>query len=77
MGSGVDFNSGSVDLTIKANAKNGSAKIPVMCDEMVEGTETFDITLQLKSENAKVAIGRNTSMVQIIDSTGMCDNYYE
>ena len=70
----MDFDSDPVNLTIETNAINGSAKISVKCDEMVEGMETFDITLQLiKSDNSEVTIDKNTSMGQIIDSTGMSD----
>ena len=77
VGSGEDFDSDPVELTIKANAMSGSANIPVMCDKIVEGIETFDITLHLTNDNTKVAIGQSTSVVQIIDSTGMGGNYYD
>ena len=69
----MDFDSDPVDLTIKANATSGSANIAMICDDIVEGMETFNITLQFRSDNSEVTIGRNTSVVQIIDTTGMSD----
>ena len=40
------------------------------CDKIVEGTERFDVSLTLTSNNPQVGIGRNRSQVRIIDSTG-------
>ena len=62
-----------VELKIEANAMSGSAKIPVICDDIVEGIETFDITLELESDNTGVIVRKSTSVGQIIDSTG--NNY--
>ena len=72
IGSGVDFNSNPIDITIKAGAMNSSGNISVTCDNEMEGTETFDIVLKLKGDNAPVRLGRSKSIGEIKDSTGSC-----
>jgi len=57
-------------LTINAGAANGAANISVICDSVVEGMETFDMILTLTSSISGVALGRDTSEGEIIDSTG-------
>ena len=43
----------------------------VYCDDVVEGPETFDMTLTLANSSDEVILGRNvTSEGYIIDSTG-------
>ena len=43
----------------------------VYCDDVVEGPETFDMTLTLTNSSDEVMLGRNvTSEGYIIDSTG-------
>ena len=70
IGLGVDFNSTSFTITINAGATDGSANIPVTCDDVVEGSETFDMTLTLTSSSNGVTLGRDTAEGQITDSTG-------
>ena len=70
IGSGVDFNSSSFTITINAGATDGRANISVTCDDEVEGLETFDMRLTLTSSISGVTLGRDTSVGQIIDSTG-------
>ena len=70
IGSGVDFNSSSFTITINAGATDGRANISVTCDDDVEGLETFDMRLTLTSSISGVTVGRDTSVGQIIDSTG-------
>lgn len=41
------------------------------CDNIVEGIETFSITLKSTNDSAKVKIGKNESVGRINDSTGM------
>ena len=41
------------------------------CDDEVEGSETFDMRLTLTSSSADVTLGNDTSVGEIIDSTGM------
>ena len=70
IGSSVDFNSNSFTITINAGATDGRANISVSCDDEVEGLETFDVKLTLTSNISGVTLGRDTSVGQIIDSTG-------
>ena len=68
IGSGVDFNSDPFTVTINAGATEGRANIAVTCDDEVEGSETFDMTLT--SSATGVMLGRDTSEGVITDSTG-------
>ena len=68
--SGVDFNSNPFNITIAPGATEGRANISVTCDDEVEGLETFDMSLTLTSSGNGVTLGRDTSVGQIIDSTG-------
>ena len=70
IGSGVDFNSNSFNITINAGAMEGRANISVSCDDEVEGLETFDMRLTLASSSTGVTLGTDTSVGQITDSTG-------
>ena len=67
----TDFNSDPFNITIDAGATEGRANISVTCDDKVEGLETFDMRLTLISSSVDVTLGRNTSVGEIIDSTGM------
>ena len=71
IGLGTDFNSDPFNITTDAGATEGRANISVTCDDEVEGMETFDMRLTLTSSSADVTLGRNTSVGEIIDSTGM------
>ena len=66
----MDFNSNSFTIIINAGAIDGRANISVICDDEVEGLETFDMRLTLNSSISGVTLGRDTSVGQIIDSTG-------
>ena len=70
IGSGVDFNSDPFNITINAGATEGRANIAVTCDDEVEGSETFDMTLTLAGSANGVVLGRDTSEGVITDSTG-------
>ena len=70
IGSGVDFNSNPFTITINAGATEGRGNIAVTCDDEVEGSETFDMTLTLTSSPTGVMLGRDTSEGVITDSTG-------
>ena len=67
IGSGVDFNSNQLTITINAGATDGRANVSVTCDNVTEGLETFDMRL---SSSSGVTLGRNISQGLIIDSTG-------
>ena len=66
----MDFDSDPFTITINAGATEGRDNISVTCDDVVEGLETFDMTLTLTSSSTGVTLGRDTSEGQIIDSTG-------
>ena len=71
IGSGVDFDSSPITITIEAGSTEGRGNISVICDNVVEGVETFDMNLTLASDNSLVRVGRDTSIGRITDSTGM------
>ena len=72
IGSGVDFDSNPITITIEAGSTEGRGNISVSCDNVVEGVETFDMNLTLaSSDNPLVRVGRDTSVGRITDSTGM------
>ena len=66
----IDFDSNSFNITINAGATEGRANISVTCDDEVEGSETFDMTLTLAGSATGVTVGRDTSEGVITDSTG-------
>ena len=70
IGSGVDYNSDPFNITINAGAIEGRANISVTCDDVVEGSETFDMRLTLTSGGNGITLGRDTSVGEIMDSTG-------
>jgi len=70
IGSGVDFDSNPITITIEAGSTEGRGNISVSCDKFVEPVETFDMTLSLAGSNPLVRLGRNTAEGRIIDSTG-------
>ena len=74
IGLGTDFNSNPFTITINAGATEGRANISVTCDDEVERSETFDMRLTLTSSSADVTLGRDTSVGEIMDSTGVYIN---
>ena len=66
----MDFNSNPFNITINAGDDEGRGNIAVTCDDEVEGSETFDMTLTLTSSPTGVMLGRDTSEGVITDSTG-------
>ena len=71
IGSGVDFDSNPITITIEAGSTEGRGNISVICDNVTEQVETFDVNLTLASDNPLVRVGRDTSVGRITDSTGM------
>ena len=67
----MDFNSDPFNITIVAGATEGRDNISVTCDDEVEGSETFDMRLTLASSSNGVTLGRDTSVGEIMDSTGV------
>ena len=71
IGSGVDFDSNPITITIDAGSTEGRGNISMVCDNVVEGVESFDVNLTLASDNPLVRVGRDISVGIITDSTGM------
>ena len=70
IGSGVDFDSNSITIIFGAGEVSKTANISAICDELVEGEETFDIRLSLMNDIPQVRRSRSRSIVRITDSTG-------
>ena len=66
----IDFDSNPFNITINAGATESRANVSVTCDNEIEGSETFDMTLTLAGSATGVMLGRDTSEGVIIDSTG-------
>ena len=70
IGSGIDFKPDPFNITINPGATNSTAKMSVTCDDVVEGSETFDMRLTLASSISGITLGRDISEGLITDSTG-------
>ena len=66
----MDFNSNPFNITVNSGATEGRANVSVTCDDEIEGSETFDMRLTLTSSSNGVTLGRDTSVGEIMDSTG-------
>ena len=71
-GSFADFDSDLFNITIEAGEIIGYHNLSITCDELIEGNETFNLTLSLASDNDQITIGKSMAIVKIIDSTGKC-----
>jgi len=69
-GSGVDFVSDPINITFGPGENSKSLSIPVICDNIIEGTETFKASFSVQFNNVPIEIGLNNATVSIIDSTG-------
>ncbi len=65
---GSDYSSSSGTLTIPANTTTASFTIPITDDDLVEGTETINLTLSNPSAEAILASAGNTAVLNIIDN---------
>ena len=70
IGSDVDFNSNPFNITINAGATDGRGNVSVICDNEVEGLESFDMTLIIINNSLGVILGRDICEGEINDSTG-------
>ena len=70
IGSGIDVNTDPFNITINPGATNSTAKMSVTCDDVAEGSETFDMRLTLTSSISSITLGRDISEGLITDSTG-------
>ena len=69
IGSSVDFDSNPINVTFIPGEVIKSVNISVMCDKIVEGTESFYISLTLTSISHQVRTGRDRAAVKIEDTT--------
>ena len=67
---GIDFDSNPFNVTIAAGSIEGRRNISVALDDEVEPLETFDLSLSVVTSSSQIMLGRDTSVGQIIDSTG-------
>jgi len=68
----VDYASTPITATFPAGTTSVNINVPVMNDDIVEGTELFDIEITIDNssrENAQLG-NINIATVQITDSTG-------
>ena len=72
VGSGVDFDSTPLMITFTPKEIDKTITIPVMCDNLIEGEEMFNIHLSIASisHNLTVEVGLNKAIGVITDSTG-------
>ena len=67
----MDFVSDSLGATLNSGENRTMISVPVVCDKLVERTETFDIMLSVQSnENVPIQLGLIRANGIIIDSTG-------
>lgn len=66
---GDDFDTSTLTATFNAGFRTSTVNVPVMMDNIVEGQETFDLTVM--SDIPRITTGpRSTATGVIIDSTG-------
>lgn len=58
-------------MTIDAGLVFADYNLLIACDKLVEDEERFNLTFSLVDYNDQIVIGLSTSIVHIIDSTGM------
>ena len=67
----MDYTSTPITATFTAGANSTTINIPVIMDDIVEGTEIFKLHIIVPSSENDTILGRqNTAIVHIYDSTG-------
>lgn len=69
-GSDVDFSSNSLNVTFGPGEDSKSLTIPVICDNLIEETETFEIAFSVLFHSVPINIGLDNATAIITDSTG-------
>lgn len=69
-GSGVDFVSDPFNVIFGPGESNKSISIPIICDNVIEETEIFEISFSILFQSVPIQIGLNNATAIIIDSTG-------
>ena len=72
IGSGVDFDSNPITIIFGVGEVSKRVNISIMTDNLLEGEESFYISLLLRNHNFQVTLRRSrTTGGSIIDSTGI------
>ena len=67
----MDYTSNPINATFTAGTNSTTINIPVNKDDIVEGTEMFNLHIIIPSSLKDVILGKqNTAIVHIYDSTG-------
>ena len=67
----MDYTSTPITATFTAGANSTTINIPVIMDDIVEGTEIFNLKIIIPSSENDTILGKqNTAIVYIYDSTG-------
>ena len=68
----MDYNSRTITATFSPGTTSTTITVPVMNDDVVEGTELFNLEIVIDQSSRKNATvgNRTTATGQIIDSTG-------
>ena len=74
-GGGVDFVSDPMTATFTAGSTTSSVSFPIVLDNLVEPSETFDVSLMVPSSlRPSITAGSpQSAVVTITDSTGTVD----
>ena len=63
-----DYTSVTMDLTFNADNTTRAVMIPIVGDNVVEGTKSF--TVSLTTVDSAVTLGQSTTTVNILDDDG-------
>ena len=74
-GGNVDFNSSTQTATITAGTNSSTINITVINDNIVEGNETFNVTVNVPTSHGIMAGTITMATVTIIDSTSTLNRY--
>ena len=67
----MDYNSSPITATFAAKSDTTIINVPVTKDDIVEGTEMFNLNIVIPSSESNVTLGKqSTAVVYIYDSTG-------
>ena len=71
LGNGVDYTSTPITATFAAETNVTTINVPVTMDDVIEGTEMFDLNIMKPSSESNITLGeKSTAIVYIYDSTG-------
>ena len=71
IGKGIDYDSGPYHVMVPANALSVVLNIPISSDDILEGNEKFNLTINTTSMPSRVVIGNpDQATVTIVDDDG-------